>query len=96
MVYKLDLYVSFPQGSNYKGAWGGLTLLIKTWTPQKEVKTTGRGPRYTYISILPLIVYIASRPGEDVDPPDCHWITLLFPPIIIRDVNNHPLPFYPQ
>ena len=59
-------------GFELRGGLGGLTPLIKTWTPPKEVKTTGRGGRYIYISFLPVIVNITLRPGEKVDPPDCH------------------------
>ena len=43
------------------GGLGGLTPLTKTWTPPKEVKTTGRGG-------------VDTRPGEEVDPLDCHCI----------------------
>ena len=46
------------QGMNYGG--GGLTPLIKTWTPPKEVKQQVGGGRYT--------------PWKKVDPPDCHCI----------------------
>ena len=42
------------------GVGRGMTPLIKTWTPPKEVKTTGRG--------------VDTRPGEEVDPPDCHCV----------------------
>ena len=52
----------FWQGSNYGGAWGrgGLSPLFKTWTPQKRSKQQVGG--------------IDTRPGEEVDPPDCHCI----------------------